>query len=79
MKPALNIASPCIGMAVSAKTKNPKTGQATANVLRNILGGKILSLTDMHGNGLTLKECNSFQRYSTDKMSSCIKDLYDLV
>ena len=30
-------------MAVSAKTKNPKIDQATANVLRNLSGGKILS------------------------------------
>ena len=55
LKPALNIASPYIGMAVSAKTKNPKVGQATTNILKSISGGKILSLTDMHGNGLRLK------------------------
>ena len=36
LKPALNIASPYIGMAVSAKTKNPKVGQATANILKSI-------------------------------------------
>ena len=29
LKPALNLASPYIGMAVSAKTKNPKIGAAT--------------------------------------------------
>ena len=33
LKPALNIASPYIGMAVSAKTKNPKIGKATGNIL----------------------------------------------
>ena len=55
LKPALNMASPYIGMAVSAKTKNPKIGQATANILKGISGGKVLSLTDMHGNGLRLK------------------------
>ena len=54
-KPALNIASPYIAMAVSAKTKSPKIGQATANILRSISGGTILSLTDVHGNGLRLK------------------------
>ena len=53
--PALNIASPYIGMAVSAKTKNPKVGQATANILKSISGGKFLSLLDLHGNGLRLK------------------------
>ena len=55
LKPAVNIASPFIGMAVSAKTKNPKVGQATTNILKSISGGKILSLTDMHGNGLRLR------------------------
>ena len=55
LKPALNIASPYIGMVVSAKTKNPKIGQATTNILKSISGGKILSLTDMHGRGLRLK------------------------
>ena len=53
--PELNIASPFIGMAVSAKTKNPKIGQATTNILKSISGGKILNLTDMHGSGLRLK------------------------
>ena len=55
LKPALNMASPYIGMTVSAKTKNPKIGQATTNILKSISGGKILSLTDMHGRGLRLK------------------------
>ena len=55
LKPAINATAPFIGMAVSAETKNPKVGQATTNVLRNISGGKILGLTDMHGNGLRLK------------------------
>ena len=55
LKPALNMASPYIGMALSAKTKNPKTGQTTASILKSISGGEILSLTDMHGNGLRLE------------------------
>ena len=55
LKPADNVAAPFIGMAVSAKTKNPKVGQATTNILKSISGGKILSLTDMHGNCLRLK------------------------
>ena len=42
-------------MAMSAKTKNPKVGQATTIFLKSISGGKILSLTDMHGHGLILK------------------------
>ena len=55
LKPAINATAPFIGMAVSAKTKNPKVGQATTNILKSISGGKILSLTDIHGNGLRLK------------------------
>ena len=55
LKPAINATAPFIGMAVSAKTKNPKAGLATTNILKSISGGKILSLTDMHGNGLRLK------------------------
>ena len=55
LKPAINATAPFIGMAVSAKTKNPEVGQATTNIPKSISGGKILSLTDMHGNGLRLK------------------------
>ena len=55
LKPALKIASPYVGMAVSAKTKYLKIGQAIANILGNISGGKTLSLIDVHGNGLRLK------------------------
>ena len=55
LKPAINATAPFIGMAVSAKTKNPKVGQATTNISKIISGGKILSLTDMHGRGLRLK------------------------
>ena len=52
---AVNVAAPFIEMAVGAKGKNPKIGQATTNILKSISGGKILSLTDMHGRGLRLK------------------------
>ena len=55
LKTAVNVAAPIIGMAVSAKTKNPKVGQATTNNPKSISGGKILSLIDMHGHGLRLK------------------------
>ena len=49
LKPAINATVPCIDMAVSVKTKNPKVGKATTNKFKSISGGKILSLTDMHG------------------------------
>ena len=56
LKPALNMASPYIGMAVSAKTKNPKIGAANTTILQSISGGKVISLTDMHsGAGLRLR------------------------
>ena len=56
LKPAVDVAAPFIVMAVSAKTKNPKVGQATTNILKSISGGKILSLTDMHsGAGVRLR------------------------
>ena len=34
LKPAKNATVPFIGMAVSAKTKNPKVGQATTKILK---------------------------------------------
>ena len=48
LKPALNLAAPAIGMAVSANTKNPKVGQATTNILKSISGGKVLILTHQY-------------------------------
>ena len=55
LKPAVNVAAPFVGMAVSAKTKTPKVGQAATNILKPVSGGKLLSLTDMHGKGLRSK------------------------
>ena len=55
LKPALNIASPHIGMVVLTKTKNPEIGRATGIVLKSISGGRALNLTGLHGNGLRLK------------------------
>ena len=56
LKPAVKVAAPFIGMVVSAKTKNPRVGQATTNILESISGGKILSLTDVHSRaGLRLR------------------------
>ena len=51
-EPPVNVAAPFIGMVVSAKTKNPKVGQSTTNILYIISGDKILSPTDMRGHGL---------------------------
>ena len=52
LKPALNIASSYIGMALSARTKNPQFGEATSDFFKSLSGGKILSLTDIHGKSL---------------------------
>ena len=51
LKQAIKATAPFKGMAVKAKTKKPKVGQATTNILKSISGGKILCLTDMHGHG----------------------------
>ena len=42
-------------VAVAAKTKNPQSAQITSNILKSLTGGKVLRLTDMHGDGLRLK------------------------
>ena len=55
LKPAINATAPIIGIAVSAKTKNPKVGASTTNILKSISGSDFLSLTDLHGNGFRLK------------------------
>ena len=55
LKTALKIATPIISAGVAMKTKNPQSAQVTRNILKSLTGGKILSLTDMHGNGLRLK------------------------
>ena len=55
IKPGLKMATPLISAAVAAKTKNPASAQVTNTILKSLTGGKVLSLTDMHGNGLRLK------------------------
>ena len=53
-KPTINILAPVSGMVVGVNNKKPEVDRATTNNLKNISGGKHLSLTDMHGNGLRL-------------------------
>ena len=55
IKPGLKMATPLISAAVAAKTKNPQSAQVANTILKSLTGGKILSLTDLHGNGLRLK------------------------
>ena len=52
IKPGLKTATPLISAAVASKTKNPQSVQLTNKILKTLTGGKVLSLTDMHGNGL---------------------------
>ena len=54
-KPGLKMATPLISAAVAAKTKNPQSAQVTNSILKSLTGRKILSLTDIHGNGLRLR------------------------
>ena len=49
IKPGLKMATPLISAAVAAKTKNPQSAQVTNSLLKSLTGGKILSLTDVHG------------------------------
>ena len=55
IKPGLKMATPLISAAIAAKIKNPQSAQVTNSILKSLTGGKILSLTDIHGNGLRLK------------------------
>ena len=56
LKSANNAAAPFIGMAVNAKSKNPKVGQATTKFWKTVSEGMFLSLTYMHpGAGLRLR------------------------
>ena len=55
LKPTINTLAPVAGMAVAARNKKKQVGAATTNLLKSLTGGKILSPTDMHGNGLCLK------------------------
>ena len=49
------MATPLISAAFAAKTKNPQSAQKTCNNLKTLTGGKVLSLTDMHGRRLRLE------------------------
>ena len=55
IEPSLKMATPLLSTAVAAKTRNPQSAQITNNILKSLTGGKIFSLTDMHGGGLKLK------------------------
>ena len=47
--------TPTISAAVAVKTQNLQSAQISSNILKSLTGGKLLSLTNMHGHGLRLK------------------------
>ena len=55
LKPGLIMATPLMSSTIAAKTKNSQSAQITTNILKSITCGKILSLTDLHGNVSRLK------------------------
>ena len=55
IEPGSKMATPLISAAIAAKTKNPQSAQVTNSILKSLTGGKVLSLTDLHGNWLRLK------------------------
>ena len=55
LKPAVNISDRFFGVAVGPQTKNPQVSQCTTKILKSVSGGKLMSPTDMHCNGLVLK------------------------
>ena len=54
-KPGLQIATHLISAAVAAKNKNPHKAQTASNILKLFSGGRIVSLPNMHRNGLRLR------------------------
>ena len=46
--------SPAIEIALASKTKNQEFGQAATIILKSMSIGRVLSSSDMHGNGLRL-------------------------
>ena len=55
MKPGLNTTSRPISAAVGSKTENHHLAKTASIILKAISAGKVLSLTDMLGNGLRLR------------------------
>ena len=55
IRTGLKMATALISAAVAAKAKSPQSAQRTNNILKSLTGGKIISLTDMHGHGFRLK------------------------
>ena len=51
----VTVAAPFIDMAVVAETKNPEVAEAKTNALKSISESRVLTLTDLHGNGCRLK------------------------
>ena len=52
LKSGLKLATQLTSATKAARTKNPQSAQITSKIKKLLTGGKVLSLTDMHGNGL---------------------------
>ena len=55
MKPGRKTTSRPFSATVGANTENHQLAETASIILKSISGGKVLSLTDMHGNGLRLR------------------------
>ena len=76
MKPGLKVASAFIPAPVAAKIKIFQHAQSTSNSPKSIGGCKMLSSTDMHGNGLNsriLFFCRISQLNLHIKIRNCFK------
>ena len=70
MKPAVNTLAPVNGMAIGAKSKNLQVGQTATTILKSNSGGKVSSLTDLHGNGLRLRVIRIYFKQSFYKKTN---------
>ena len=55
IKSGQEVASPLDSVCVVAKSKNQQVGKIASNTLKSILDGRIIGLTDAHGNGFRVK------------------------
>ena len=80
MKQAGDTLAPAIGITVGAKSKSPQVGQAATNRLSSKSGWRVLSLTDMLGNGLRLRVIwICFKKKFGHKMSNCNKVYWSMM
>ena len=52
IRSGLKTANPNNSAGVAAKTKNPQAGKVTSNISKTLTDGRVVNITDLHGNGL---------------------------